>query len=104
VTRDAMLDLVKNAVREIDASPEVILYGSRARGTASTESDWDFLILTTGRTNPRKRLAIRTRLYEIEWATGEVVSVVIKSRDEWREPILQASSFHCNVEREGIRL
>jgi len=82
----------------------VVLYGSRARGTASAEADWDFLILTDKCADRGIRQSIRTKLYEIEWATGEVVSVVIKSREEWNRPILQDSPFHRNVEREGIHL
>ncbi|KAF0216857.1 MAG: UTPGlnB (protein PII) [Geobacteraceae bacterium] len=104
MVRDAMLKRVKTALSEIDSSAEVVLYGSRARGTASTEADWDFLILTDKGADRGIKQAIRTKLYEIEWATGEVVSVVIKSREEWNRPILQDSPFHRNVEREGIHL
>lgn len=104
MTRDAMLKRVKAALGEIDPTAEVILYGSRARGTATPEADWDFLILTDKSPDRMARQAIRTRLYEIEWATGDVISVVIKSRKEWNRPVLQDSPFHKNVEREGIHL
>lgn len=104
MNRKAMLDRVITAVSELDPLMEVILYGSRARGSAAAESDWDFLILTDGYADPGIRQALRRKLYEIEWATGEVVSVVIKSREEWNRPILQGSPFHRNVEQDGIHL
>jgi len=36
-----ILKRIKANVLEIDASAEVILYGSRARGDARKDSDWD---------------------------------------------------------------
>ena len=38
----------RDAVKKIEPSAEIILYGSRARGNAEPESDYDFLILTDG--------------------------------------------------------
>lgn len=40
-----ILARIKNRVREKDRAAEVILFGSRARGDAKPESDWDILIL-----------------------------------------------------------
>ena len=37
---------IKQNVLEVDPQAEVWLYGSRARGTASSDSDWDVLVLT----------------------------------------------------------
>lgn len=38
--------LVKNQLLLVDGTASVILFGSRARGDAANDSDWDFLILT----------------------------------------------------------
>jgi predicted nucleotidyltransferase len=40
------------------------LYGSRARGNAQAESDWDFLILLDGVVDDARTDAVRHRLYE----------------------------------------
>ena len=37
----AMMQRIKQNVLEVDPQAEVWLYGSRARGTANEESDWD---------------------------------------------------------------
>ena len=37
--------LVKKYIHIIDGAASVILFGSRARGDASVDSDWDFLVL-----------------------------------------------------------
>jgi len=36
---------IKRLVEEKDASAKIYLYGSRAKGTAKKDSDWDLLIL-----------------------------------------------------------
>ena len=46
--RDILLKQVKEAVWKIEPTAEVILYGSRARGDSTCESDWDFLVLVDG--------------------------------------------------------
>lgn len=102
--RSELLARIKEAVARIDPDAEVILYGSRARGKGGPASDWDILVLSDQEPLRDSRKAIRAQLYEIEWASGEVVSAVIKSRAEWNMPELRYSPYHRNVEREGVRL
>jgi predicted nucleotidyltransferase len=45
--RAELLERVKQAVHEVEPEADIVLYGSRARGDAHAESDWDFLILGT---------------------------------------------------------
>lgn len=98
-----LLRRVKEAVIDVQPEAEVILYGSRARGTSTAGSDWDLLVLVP-RDSRDVREMLRRRLYEIEWACGEVISVVIREKDAWNNPMLEKSPFHRNVENEGIRL
>src|SRR5262245_28176925 len=42
--REELLRRVKQAIHEVEPGAEVILYGSRVRGEAGYESDWDFLV------------------------------------------------------------
>lgn len=44
--RDYILQKVKETVHSFDRNAGILFYGSRARGAASSGSDWDFLILT----------------------------------------------------------
>jgi predicted nucleotidyltransferase len=48
VQRVELLERVKHAVHEVEPEADIVLYGSRARGDAHAESDWDFLILLDG--------------------------------------------------------
>ena len=41
-----MASLIKQNVLEVDNTAEVWMYGSRVRGDAHEESDWDVLVLS----------------------------------------------------------
>ena len=102
--RDALLRKVKDTVRSVDPSAEVILYGSRARRRARADSDWDFLVLIDGQADESATRAIRYALYEIEWQTGHVLSSIVRSRREWNSRPLTITPFHENVSKEGVLL
>lgn len=99
-----LLEQVKQVVLEMEPNAEIILYGSRSRGRAVSESDWDFLILVDGPLNDERIDKIRHRLYEIEWESGEVISSIVRNRLEWNSGPYQAMPFHERVEQEGVRL
>jgi predicted nucleotidyltransferase len=102
--RGTLLKEVKRAVGEVEPEAEIILYGSRARGDARTESDWDFLVLVDGPVDDARIDRIRHRLYEIEWESDQILSAIVRSREQWNSPPLSATPFHRNVELEGVPL
>lgn len=102
MTRDDLLRTVTDAVREVEPTAGVVLFGSRARGDARSDSDWDFLILVDGRLTSERKQAIRRRLYDVELAADAVISSVIHSRTEWRSPRMRVTPLHRSVSREGI--
>jgi len=102
--RDTLLKQVKEAVLTIEPTAEVVLYGSRARGDSGAESDWDFLILVEGPADDDRVDRIRHRLYEIEWESGQVLSSIVRSRQQWSSQPLSSTPFHSNVDLEGIVL
>ncbi|MEW6352351.1 MAG: nucleotidyltransferase domain-containing protein [Thermodesulfobacteriota bacterium] len=61
----------------------MILYGSRSRGDAAAESDWDLLILVDGPVSDERTDRIRHRLHEVEWGAGEAISSIVRNREEW---------------------
>ena len=104
MNQDELLEQVKQAVRDMEPNAEIILYGSRSRGHAVSESDWDFIILVDGPLNDARIDKIRHRLYEIEWESGEIISYIVRNRLEWNSGPYQAMPFHKRVEQEGVRL
>ena len=99
-----LLGEVKTVIQEVEPTADVILFGSRARDQASADSDWDFLVLITGQADDARIDKIRHRLYEIEWASGEVLSSIVWSREEWDSEPYRFMPLHQEVERDGVRL
>lgn len=104
MNRDEILGQIRQAVHEVEPDAEIILYGSRSRGEALAESDWDLLILVDGSLSDERTDRIRHRLYEVEWECEEVISSIVRNREEWDSDIYQSMPFHQRVQREGIRL
>jgi predicted nucleotidyltransferase len=100
----ALLDQIRETVRAIEPDAQVILYGSRARGDAEPDADWDLLVLLDGDvTNERERI-VRYQVYDLERETDTVLSTAVRSKEKWRSDYYAAIPFHRNVTREGISL
>ena len=95
--------LIRKTISSIDPDAEVILYGSRARGDESYDSDWDILVLTDYQVNSGIERRFRNKLYDLELETGESFSVFAYSKHDWQS-IQKATPFFQNVSREGIIL
>ena len=100
----SLTDRIRQAVHDVEPEADVILYGSRSRGDAVSESDWDILVLVDAPVDDQRTDRIRHRLYELEWECGEVISSIVRSREEWHSRPYQAMPFHQRVQQEGTRL
>jgi len=94
--------LVKKTAQAILPDVEVILYGSRARGTAGPESDWDFLILTDATTTVALEETMREAMDALSLDLAEVISAFIENRHTWMTPFEKSTPYHRAVERDGI--
>lgn len=99
-----ILRKIKKAIESIEPSAEILLFGSRARQDYRNDSDWDFLILIDGHVDTNRTDRIRHQLYEIEWETGQIISSIVRSRQEWNSSKYKAVPLHKSIEREGIRI
>ena len=102
--RDELISQIRRAVQQVEPDAEIILYGSRSRGDYQKDSDWDFLILVDGAATDERTDRIRHKLYEIEWESGNVISAIVRNREQWDSDLYQAMPFHQRVQKEGVRL
>lgn len=90
-------------MNSVDPETEVILYGSRARGDARSDSDWDILLLTSNPVNLELERKYRDKLYDLELDTGESISLFIYSKDDWQTR-QRITPFYQSVTQEGMRI
>ena len=81
----------------------VIMFGSRARGDAQQDSDWDILIVL-----PKKSLVqadydeVSYPLVELGWELNEQINPIMYTKQEWDAS--RITPFYHNVIADAITL
>lgn len=99
MTDAEFLQQVRRSVREIDPQAEVWLFGSRARGDARPDSDWDFLVLTDNPVDRSLKSQLRDNLFEVELSSNKVIGSVIHSKVEWEDDY-KVTPLYRNIKRD----
>ena len=69
---------IKKSVQLLDPGAWVILYGSRAKGRAQKESDWDILILVKrAKITLKDEQVFRHKLFDVELETARHIYLCI---------------------------
>jgi predicted nucleotidyltransferase len=94
--------VLAEAVRRLVAAyhPErIYLFGSKARGDAGPDSDYDLMLIVPDDAPPERR---RSRLaYDVLWGTGAAVDVLVWTRREFDGRLHLKASLPATVVREG---
>jgi len=98
-----VLSQIKAVIKQHAPEETAILYGSRARGDARPDSDWDILILSdTKRITYEDRDNLREPLEELGANINADISLLMRTVKEWSDRSF--TIFYKHVEEEGILL
>ena len=103
-TQTAILDKVRGIMPTIlPEGANLSLFGSRARGDATAESDWDFLLLLD---KPKVEEDDYEQyvypLVDLGWDLGEYFSIKVYASSDWQRR--KGTPFYNNVEQDKITL
>lgn len=82
-TANSTLSDIKSQVLQIIPDAEVLFFGSRVRGTATEESDWDVLVLTSQPVNPSLKKSIYAGLFPLSVKMGAFINALVIQQEEW---------------------
>lgn len=78
---------------------QIFLFGSRARGDAGPDSDYDLLLVVPDHAPPERK---RSKLaYRVLWGTGTAADVLVWTRSAFDSRVHLAASLPATVMREG---
>jgi len=101
--REKIVQLIRDTIRASEPTAQIILYGSRARGDARENSDWDVLaIVDKPRLTLKERSALQYPVWDKGLDMGEEINVFPYTLRQWEHTPL--SLFKHNVMAEGIVL
>lgn len=99
-----VLKKISQVIHSIDPNAEVYLFGSRARGTNNSSSDFDILILlNVPKVTDQLENLFRDPLYNLELESGKIISSFIYPKSYW-DSVLSHSPFYENISNEGVLL
>lgn len=99
-----LLRKCKAAITEVVPDAEVILYGSRARGDAHEDSDYDILVLTDKPATMALEEKLVGCLFPLELDSEKVLTIIIYNRQQWNTPLYRVMPLHKNIDSEGVSL
>ena len=96
-----ILELFSVRVRGLFPQAEVWAFGSRARGTAAWDSDFDICVVLDRQDRSADR-KIREIAWEISFECGCVITTLVLDRYQFDEGPLSESSLKASILQEGV--
>lgn len=83
---------------------DIRLFGSKARGDVTSDSDLDVLVLVREPLDWATKGAIGDRVTDLDIDNGTVTSLLFFSTDQWERRANRVTGLYRNVAREGVAL
>ena len=103
IETDSVLNAIKQRLYEIlgDNIRQIILFGSRAKGNAERDSDYDILLLVEKQTEVLED-QVDDVAYEMLGSYGAVVTIFVDEANTFEKELHEP--LFCNIRREGVVL
>lgn len=104
VDYQSMLRQIKENVLEVEPTAQVWLYGSRAKGNAREDSDWDVLVLSS-----KEELSVKEEslfidhICDLMVKTGQTIQLFAYGIKDWHTRH-SVTPFYNSVQSEAIQL
>ena len=96
-----ILEQLAKRIREVEPTARIWAFGSRARGTARPDSDFDLCIVVPDVTGELKS-HIRDLAWEVAFEHGLVIPTLIFSEESFERGPTSASTLVANILKEGV--
>ena len=100
--KDPILAEIVRRLIETLHPERIYLFGSRARGDADPDSDYDLMVLVPHLTEPAYRLA--QRAHSVLWGLGTAADILVWSREAFDNRLHLKASLPATILREGTLL
>jgi predicted nucleotidyltransferase len=101
-TEKTALGEIKRRVSALYDVRQYILFGSKARGDATPDTDIDLLIITGRELEHGERHRISDILTDINLEYDTLYSSIAVDAETWNSKLYSFYPIHVNVEREGM--
>ncbi|MFZ2630112.1 MAG: nucleotidyltransferase domain-containing protein [Desulfosalsimonadaceae bacterium] len=99
-----IVNSLKNRLQEKVKLHQVIMFASKARGDAESDSDMDVLIVLNEPVSRQSRKIVSDNAWEIWFDAGIVVVPIVVSRDNWEHEADRVSLLEMAVREEGMEI
>lgn len=103
-TNKEILKAIKMTVRHYFPEAEVMLFGSRASGAASSDSDYDILVVTLQTLTPKQKLPFKSKIRKALLKKGIRADVLIQSNKEIQTKKNLPGHIIRNILNEAVSL
>jgi len=110
IVDQGVLQLIKQVILEESGKlgvkvEKIILFGSRARGEAREDSDWDILVIVENRINWKFFLKLQSQVrVKLFKALGREIDLIIIDKERYEERREVWGSVEHTAAKEGITI
>jgi predicted nucleotidyltransferase len=103
-TNHQILELIKATACKYLPDAEVLLFGSRARRDATSDSDFDVLVVTSLELTPKQKLPLKTNIRKDLLKEGIRSDILIQSKNEVKKKRKLPGHIIKNILNDAILL